>query len=411
MLRTSIVLLKPSREQERRLSQLAEASDTLWNIANYERRQTYLNYGKMPSYADQCRMLKKEEAFRRLGTCKAQALLSKLNEAWRSFYALLRLAKKGRLPPHIRYVSPPRYWKRDSKRTVKSIYVRNDSWWMDEEVISISRHLKIPYRCGGLWIGKQGRLEIRYDELSKKWYAHIPVEVEWRPPSGKSGKTAAVDLGICNLAALYIEGERPIIYSGRAVLSDWVYHTKKIALKQGRLPERKYTSKGLRKMFRRRQRRLRHAVNAMLRDLFDRLEAYGLGELVTGDLTGIRDSGSKGKNVNQKVNNFWVFNYMQKRIHELGEEYGIAVRQVSERDTSKTCCLCGKQHNGRIERGLMVCKETHRSINADVNGAVNIWKVAVNRFPQVLSTDKGETSGSGLMAQPLLLRWNYNEWR
>lgn len=58
----------------------------------------------------------------------------------------------------------------------------------------------------------------------------------------------------------------------------------------------------------------------------------------------------------------------------------------------------------------MVCPEAHRSINADVNGAVNILKVAVNRFPHVRCTDDGETSGSGLMTQPLLLRWNYDEW-
>jgi putative transposase len=53
------------------------------------------------------------------------------------------------------------------------------------------------------------------------------------------------------------------------------------------------------------------------------------------------------------------FNLIEKRITELGEEYGITVRKVSERDTSKTCCLCGKQHNGRLERGLMVCHEKH----------------------------------------------------
>jgi len=58
---------------------------------------------------------------------------------------------------------------------------------------------------------------------------------------------------------------------------------------------------------------------------------------------------------------------------------------------------------------LMVCREKHQSINADVNGAVNILNVAVNRFPKVLST-KRETSGSRLMAQPLPLRWNYHEW-
>jgi putative transposase len=149
----------------------------------------------------------------------------------------------------------------------------------------------------------------------------------------------------------------------------------------------------------------------MLRSIFSILEAKEVGELYIGDLNGIRKEANHGKKGNQKLHNFWAYRIVDKRIMELGEEYGITVKKVSEAYTSETCCLCGKRHNGRVERGLMVCHEKHQSINADVNGAVNILNVAVKRFPSVLSTDKMETSGSGLMAQPLLLRWNYNEWR
>ena len=218
----------------------------------------------------------------------------------------------------------------------------------------------------------------------------------------------SLDLGICNLATLYIEGEKPVIYSGRAVLSDWIYRTKKIAERQSKLAPRKHSSHRIKSAFRRRQRRLRHAVNAMLRDIFERLESKDIGELVIGDITGIREA-NHGDRGNQKLHNFWIFNMVAGRIFELGQEYGIVVTKVSERNTSKTCCLCGKQHNGRIERGLIVCKETHQSINADVNGAINIMKVAVNRPLTVLSTLSG-ASGSRVMADPLLLRWNYNEW-
>jgi putative transposase len=217
-------------------------------------------------------------------------------------------------------------------------------------------------------------------------------------------------LGICNLVALYIEGEKPIIYSGRALLSDWVYHTKKIAEKQSKLPRREHTSKYIKLLLRRRQRRLKHAINAMLRDVFSLLEEKGVGKLYIGDLNGIRKEANYGKKQNQKLHLFWVYDKITRRVFELGEEYGIIVKKVSEGDTSKTCCLCGKQHEGRIERGLMLCHQTHRSINADVNGAVNILNVAVNRFPSVLNIDGEETSGSRLMAQPLLLRWNNHEW-
>lgn len=80
-----------------------------------------------------------------------------------------------------------------------------------------------------------------------------------------------LDLGVCNLATLYIESEKPAIYSGRAVLSDWIYHTKRIAERQSKLPKRKHISKWIRKALRCRQGRLRHAINTMLRSIFERL--------------------------------------------------------------------------------------------------------------------------------------------
>jgi len=409
VLRTSSVVLKPSSDVL--LKGYAEDSAILWNTANFERRKAWHEHLKMPSYADQCRVLKMSEAFKRLGTCKAQALLSKLREAWSSFYALKRLEKQGMLPPHILRVNPPRYWKENGVRVAKAFYVRNDGWrWIGEDELVIGK-MRIPFQHGRLRVGKQGRLEVLHDKLLDKWRAYFPVDVPLEHPSRIASKMASLDLGICNLAALYIENEKPIVYSGRAVLSDWVYRTKKIGGKQSKLPRKKHTSKGILLQFRRRQHRLKHAVNAMCRDIFNRLEEAGVSVLVIGDLNGIRAGAYFGRNGNQKLHNFWVFNRIAKRLAELGEEHSVVVRKVLEFKTSSTCCLCGKEHNGRIHRGLMVCLSAHRSVNADVNGSVNIKNVAVNRFPVSLAQSMLGTSGSGLLAEPLLLRWNYNEWK
>lgn len=107
MLRTSAILLTPTSENEQQLQELAEASSVLWNIANYERRKAFFGHSKIPTYSSQCKSLKTEDAFKKLGTCKAQALLQKLDESRRSFWALVRLRKKGMLPLHIRKLSPP----------------------------------------------------------------------------------------------------------------------------------------------------------------------------------------------------------------------------------------------------------------------------------------------------------------
>jgi len=138
-----------------------------------------------------------------------------------------------------------------------------------------------------------------------------------------------------------------------------------------------------------------------LRDLFERLEEQGIAELIVGDLKHIRDNANHGRVGNQKLHNFWVFQKVRERIMELGEEYGIKVRFKSERGTSKRCSICGQVHpNGRIHRGLYRCTKTGQTMNADVNGALNILygrKVAA-------------LSGSRPMARPLLHQWNYDSW-
>ena len=409
MQRTNTVLLTPTCEQDQQLRSLAEASARLWNMANYERRQTLFKSQRVPTYAQQCKRLKNTNVFKQLGTCKAQAVLMKLREAWGSYHALKRLERLGQLPPHIRHVRPPRYMKdRQTRKLVaESIYVRNDGYRQNEDRLVLSKDLPVRFKTGDLWVGKQGRLELHYDPLHKKWYGHIPVKVKW-PRKGKphqsTRKRASIDLGICNLATCVVEGaEKAYVYSGRAVLSDWRYWTKRIAATESQLKtvNGRNRSQHMSHLYRTRKRRLDHAVKAMLRDLFNRLETHGVTDLIVGDLKHIRDNANHGKVGNQKLHNFWPFMQIRQRISELGEEYGIHVRFKSERGTSKHCSLCGERHkNGRKYRGLYHCKTHNIIMNADVNGAYNILyerKVAA-------------VSGSRPMAWPMLLKWNSQQW-
>ncbi|MGB9024101.1 MAG: transposase [Candidatus Bathyarchaeia archaeon] len=408
MNRTNMVLLMPTCEQDQQLRSLAEASARLWNLANYERRQTLFKGQRAFTYAQQCKHFKDTSAFKQLGTCKAQALLMKLREAWGSYYALKHLERLSQLPSHIRCVRPPRYMKdRQTRRLVaESIYVRNDGYKQQEDVLTLSKGLRVPFKAGDLWVGKQGRLELHYDRLRGKWYGHIPVRVKW-PRKGKphqpTRKRASIDLGICNLTTCVVEGgDKAYIYSGRAVLSDWRYWTKQIASYESTLKKTNgyNSSKHLSRLYRTRRRRLNHAVKSMLRDLYDRLETHEVTDLIVGNLKHIRDNANHGKVGNQKLHNFWPFAQIRQRIQELSEEYSIRVRFKSERGTSKRCSLCGKKHkNGRIKRGLYKCPDTNVRLNADVNGANNLLE------PKVAAD-----SGSRPMAWPMLLKWNSQKW-
>jgi len=75
---------------------------------------------------------------------------------------------------------------------------------------------------------------------------------------------------------------------------------------------------------------------------------------------------------------------------------------VLERDTSKTCCVCGRADDSqRIERGLYVCEEHANAFNADVNGAENI-RLDINNTESnsESASDLDDDRSTGWLAQP-----------
>ena len=68
-------------------------------------------------------------------------------------------------------------------------------------------------------------------------------------------------------------------------------------------------------------------------------------------------------------------------IVDIFMEYGIEVERVPEDYTSKQCSICGNKHkNGRIYRGLYMCRKAGKKINADVNAALNIARKLGHRM-------------------------------
>jgi len=81
----------------------------------------------------------------------------------------------------MRRVSPPGYWKdKGTGRRRLILVVRQDRYVVDEQrrvIILKDFKLEIKFTGGLRWYGKQGRLEMHYDETRNAWYACIPVEV------------------------------------------------------------------------------------------------------------------------------------------------------------------------------------------------------------------------------------------
>ena len=299
----------------------------------------------------------------------------------------------------------PRYWKKSGRKELR-IIVRNDCYRVDGKFLHLPKGLKLRYKGVLKWRGKPGRLEIIYDDVGGVWRGFMAVMVE-KPPRRGGGKPLYIDLGVINLATVWFRGlKQPLAYSGKRVLSDWWYWTRQIAEEQSRLRRvnKAKTSQRLRGLYRIRRRRFRHAVNAMIKQIAEDAHQLGTSKIILGRLRGIRGSSHNSAKGNAMVNSFWSFNHIVRRFREKAEEYGIKVREASEYRTSSECPFCHSR-GVRRRRGLFYCRKCGMAMNADAVGALNM---ARNDGTIIPSPTRGRDSG--VVAHPLLLRWNEMRW-
>ena len=84
-----------------------------------------------------------------IGSATAQQILNKNNEAWKSFFALLKLRKKGELPPFITKVNPPGYRKKAGRRMLWTA-LRKDQYRIEGNKLILKG------------LGAIGRIELGY---------------------------------------------------------------------------------------------------------------------------------------------------------------------------------------------------------------------------------------------------------
>ena len=336
----------------------------MYNEVNHKRRISFFS-GKFDWDTDEfyhrCKKL--------IGSATAQQIIKKNNEAWKSFWALLKKWKMGKIEKKPK---PPRYWKdRETGKRPLKILIRCDNYRLEDKILKLPFRLEIRWRGKNRWKGKQGRLEIVYDKLSKKWYAFMPVEVKpLHQPIGE--KKAYVDLGVKVPIMAYTD-EEIFGYRANSMLSDWWYWTHKIAKHQSTLKQanNKSTSKRLKYYYRIRQRRFRDNVNKIVRGFVERCWSKGVLEIVCGDLRDIRNSANFSRRNNSIIHNFWSVGHMVRRIEEAAEEHGIKVTKVNERGTSSICPRCGSRRHVRSKRRFK-CNDCGLEAHRDAVGCVNI---------------------------------------
>jgi putative transposase len=400
MKRTNVVKLIVDKNIHEKLKELAILTAKCWNEINWLRMQQYKKGERVDFAKTEKEVYTK---YKQVLKVNAQQVARKNAEDWRSFFSLIEEKKEGKLPKWFK-PRPPGYWKDENGKYKLMVIIRNDRYEVDEiERVIYLKDFKLSLKFKGKlkWYGKQGRLEVIYDEARRSWYAHIPVEVE-NTTENKGNLRASVDLGIVNLATVYVEDGSWYIFKGGSVLAQYEYYGKRVSEVQKVLARHKQKrSRKLKLLYDKRRRFLKHALNSMVRKVMEELREKGVSEVVVGYPREIsRDHGNK------LTVNFWNYSYVIKRFEVIGEELGIKITKVEESYTSKTCSLCGEAHeSGRVKRGLFRCPRKGKVINADLNGAINILHI-----PESLGSGSGgqlpvRDRGNGLKTQPVVYRW------
>jgi IS605 OrfB family transposase len=371
-------------EVEALLKEAMRSATKVYNGLLWHLREEYKRAGRVDlSRKNLNRILKELPRAKDYHSMSVQLTREEVREAYKSFFALRKEGKTKHQAPGFRrkgYLSPLRYVQSGFKVEGSKVTVSLGTGRKDG-VRQVS--FRITHRPGARY-ERVRQLSIVYDKFSGRLEARLTVEVRANPRPGEG--RAALDLGETILMAAAFGDGSVHLYSGRKIKSVRRYWQKvRAKLKRGS----------------RRWKEVNHRERAQVNDLLHQAVSHflrecvrrGVGEVVVGDLSGIREDLNYGKALNQRLH-AWPYRKLVEILRYKGTLMGIKVYEVEERKTSLTCHACGRASpSNRKHRGLYTCSCGWRG-QADVNGALNIYERAFQ-----VSPIKGS---SGRVARPVV---------
>ena len=217
----------------------------------------------------------------------------------------------------------------------------------------------------------------------KSFVIEVIYEVE-APSSKQSGKYAAIDLGVDNLATVtFSNGVNPLVVKGAKLKSVNQGYNRLIAKAQSKLPANQNTSKNIHRLWRNRELKLQaelHKITSFLSLYFDEMS---IEKVFVGKNTGWKQGVALGKKTNQTFTQI-PFNKFISQLTYKCELRGVSVVEYDESYTSKASFLDYDEipdyENTQTKpkfSGRRVCRGSYKTkngevLNADVNGSYNI---------------------------------------
>lgn len=377
-----------TKEDYKNLKLISHIAKNLANEAIYNVRQYYFSEGKYLNYQKNYELLKNSPNYKMLNSNMAQQILKEVDGSFKSFFGLLKLAKKGKYS--FKDIKLPKYLPKDGFTTLVIGFVRIKG---NKLVIPYSNTFKKEYKS--IEINIPPKLvdkkikEIRIIPKSKARFFEIQYiyEVEEIQSNVDKNKALAIDFGINNLATCVTSIGKSFIVDGRKLKSINQWHNKENARLQSIKDKQgykiRYTNRQL-KNTQKRNNRVNDYINKTARIIINYCLENNIGNVVCGYNETFQRSSKLGKKNNQTFVNI-PFGVLREKIEYLCKLYGINFVKQEESYTSKASFFDRdnipvynydnpkeyKFSGKRIKRGLYQRKEG-KLLNADVNGALNI---------------------------------------
>jgi putative transposase len=390
------------------------SASKLWNVANFHSRHVWEETGEIPDHGDLKDELNTHPKYKRLHSQSSQRVLEELAEAFHSWYGKRKSDSRANPPGYRKktyydsqgrrvHKEHPRStvtWKQNGiKHDSKNNRVRLSKGANHKEDPKAWEYLLVEYETRpGVNVENLQQVRAVYDKAKERWELHLVCRDEFETPTAPGNETAGVDLGICNFTAVAYSTEKADLYPGNRLKQDGYYFPKEIAKCDDSSGERAT------RLHKKWSERRTHFFHSLAKQIIERCVEQEVGRINVGNLAGVREDGNgESKNWGRHGNldlHGWAFDRFTSILTYKAKVEGIGVVTVSERNTSKTCCVCGKEDDSRrVERGLYVCEMCDTAFNADVNGAENI-RLELNESNSESASDLGGDRSTGWLAQP-----------
>jgi len=378
-----------SKDDYLNLKTLSRTAKNLYNTGLYNVRQYYFAEKEYLNYEKNYYLCKDTENYKMLNSNMAQQILKSVDEVFKSFFGLLKLAQKGKYT--FSNVKLPHYMDKDGYATLIIGFVRLNG---NKLIIPYSQSYKKEHKSVAINVppilrDKQIK-EIRIIPKSNARFFEVQYTYEVVEQSKELNKqnALAIDLGLDNLTTCVTSRGKSFIIDGRRLKSINQWYNKQNARLQGIKDKQKMrgTTKKQSIITNNRNNAVNDYINKTCRYIINYCLNNDIGNLVIGYNETLQKNINLGKRNNQNFVNIPIAN-IKLKLEYLCKYYGINFVRQEESYTSKASFFDNDdipkynddnpkeyQFSGsRVKRGLYKTSKGY-CLNADINGALNILK-------------------------------------